>query len=213
MTPPEIIDHIENGKYVEFRARHDATLASLVNQIADDPEIAGLGLGRMIADRIVVERAEVETRRRELREKLVPAAQKEADDLLATAQAEVEGYRQVNPQFDQSEEGMRGTIGVPQRKHRVVPASLRVVGLAVHAAVAPIDVGEQVRREQTVVEPGVEHPALGPRATANHDPPQGLVPQLSGRTPDLFEIPSGILGLEITPRAGDIHRRDPDLHQ
>jgi len=41
-----------NSKYVEFKPRHDATLASLVNQIADDPEIAGSELGRMIADRI-----------------------------------------------------------------------------------------------------------------------------------------------------------------
>jgi predicted nucleic acid-binding Zn-ribbon protein len=96
-----------NGKYVEFKARHDAALASLVNQIADDPEIAGPELGRMIADRIVEERAGVEARRRDLREELLPAAQKEADDLLATAQAEVEHYRKVNPQFDQSEEQVK----------------------------------------------------------------------------------------------------------
>lgn len=96
-----------NGKYVEFKARHDATLASLVNQIANDPEIAGLELGRMIADRIVEERTGVEARRCELREELVPAAHKGADDLLATAQAEVEHYRQVNPQFDQSEEEVK----------------------------------------------------------------------------------------------------------
>jgi predicted nucleic acid-binding Zn-ribbon protein len=96
-----------NGKYVEFKARHDATLASLVNQIADDPEIAGPELGRMIADRIVEERTRAEARRRDLRDELVPAAQKEADELLAAAQAEVEDYRQVNPQFDQSEEEVK----------------------------------------------------------------------------------------------------------
>jgi len=96
-----------NSKYVEFKAWHDATLASLVNQIADDPEVAGPELGRMIADRIVEERVGLETRRRDLREELVPAAQKEADDLLASAQAEVEHYRKVNPQFDQSEEEVK----------------------------------------------------------------------------------------------------------
>jgi len=96
-----------NGKYVEFRARHDATLAGLVNQIADDPEIAGPELGRMIADRIGEERAAAEARRRDLQEELVPTAQKEADDLLAAAQAEVDDYRTVNPQFDQSEEEVK----------------------------------------------------------------------------------------------------------
>ncbi len=96
-----------NGKYVEFKAQHDATLTSLVNQITDDPEIAGPELGRMIADLIGGERETLEARRRELK-KLVPKAQKEADDLLASAQSEVERYRQVNPQFDQSEEEVKG---------------------------------------------------------------------------------------------------------
>lgn len=96
-----------NSKYVEFKARHDATLASLVNKTADDPKIAGPELGRLIADRIGEERAGLETRRRDLREKLVPQAQRETDDLLAASQAEVEHYRQVNPQFDQSEEEVK----------------------------------------------------------------------------------------------------------
>ena len=96
-----------NSKYVEFKARHDATLASLVNQIADDPEIAGLELGRKIAGCIGEERTGLEARRRDLREELVPGAQKETDGLLAAAQAEVEHYRQVNPQFDQSEEEVK----------------------------------------------------------------------------------------------------------
>ena len=96
-----------NSKYVEFRARHDATLASLVDQIVDDPKIAGAELGGMIGERIVEERAIAEKRRRELREELIPAAQKETDDLLADSQAEVEHYRQINPQFDQSEEEVK----------------------------------------------------------------------------------------------------------
>jgi len=96
-----------NGKYVEFKARHDATLASLVNQIADDPEIAGSELGRMIAGRIGEERAAIEARRRELREELLPTLKQKTDELLATAQAEVERYRQVNPQFDESEEEVK----------------------------------------------------------------------------------------------------------
>jgi len=96
-----------NSKYVEFKARHDATLASLVNRIADEPEIAGPELGRKIADRIGEERSTLEARRRKLREELVPETQKEVDGLLAAAQAEVEQYRRVNPQFDQSEEGVK----------------------------------------------------------------------------------------------------------
>ncbi len=96
-----------NSKYVEFKARHDATLASLVNHIADDPEIAGPELGTMIAERIVEEREKAEQRRRDLRKEIIPAAQKDTDDLLATAQAKVEHYRTVNPQFDQSEEEVK----------------------------------------------------------------------------------------------------------
>jgi len=96
-----------NSKYVEFKARHDATLANLVNQIADDPAIAGTKLGGLIETRIVHERKELTARRQELRKTLIPEAQQEADKLLATAQAQVEGYRQVNPQFDQSEEEVK----------------------------------------------------------------------------------------------------------
>jgi hypothetical protein len=96
-----------NSKYVEFKAQHDATLASLVNRIADEPEIAGPELGRMIADRIVEERAAIKERRSKLRQELVPAAQKEVDGLLELAQAEVASYRQANPQFDQSEEEVK----------------------------------------------------------------------------------------------------------
>lgn len=96
-----------NSKFVEFKARHDATLASLVNQIANQPEIAGPELGRMIADRLGEERSVIAARRRELREELAPAAQQETDGLLATAQAETEHYRLVNPQFDQSEEEVK----------------------------------------------------------------------------------------------------------
>lgn len=96
-----------NSKYVEFKARHDATLANLVNQIADDPAIAGTKLGGLIETRIVHERKELTARRQELRKTLIPEAQKEADELLAAAQAQVESYRRVNPQFDESEEEVK----------------------------------------------------------------------------------------------------------
>jgi predicted nucleic acid-binding Zn-ribbon protein len=96
-----------NGKYVEFKARHDATLTGLIRQVVDDPQIAGPELWPMIEAFIDEERARATDRRRELREELVPAAQKQNDDLLAAAQAEVENYRRVNPQFDESEEQVK----------------------------------------------------------------------------------------------------------
>lgn len=96
-----------NSKYVEFKARHDATLTGLIRQVVDDPEIAGPKLWPMIEAFIPEERTRAVDRRRALREELVPAAQKQNDDLLAAAQAEVEGYRRVNPQFDQSEEQVK----------------------------------------------------------------------------------------------------------
>ena len=140
-----------NSKYVEFRARHDGTLSSLVRQIVDDPEIAGPELGRMIGEFMEEERATAEARRRELREELIPAAQQASDDLLAASQAEVEHYRLVNPQFDQSEEEVKAKRNSLQRQLEELNGQIARLGKGLGFLINFFKVGKLDRQRQRVI--------------------------------------------------------------
>jgi DNA repair exonuclease SbcCD ATPase subunit len=140
-----------NSKYVEFKAQHDATLASLVNQIADDPQIAGRDLGRMIDTRIGEERDTLAARRRELREKLIPEAQKGADDLLAAAQAQVEHYRKINPQFDESEEEVKARQAELRQQLEALNQQVEKLGRGLGFLIRFGKIGKLDRERQRVV--------------------------------------------------------------
>ncbi len=110
---------------------------------------------------------------------------------------------------------MQGPIGVPQRIGAVVvPASGDRMVLLIHAAIAPVDVAEQGRGQQAVIEAGVEDPGVGVGRAVDADRRQRRLPSLAGRSPDAVEVPAGSLGLEVGQRALDIDARQADLdHQ
>ena len=72
-----------NSAYVEFKADHDAQLARLTETLLEQLDNLGPELQALIDERTVEERRLLAERRMELREKLIPQTQAEADAVLA----------------------------------------------------------------------------------------------------------------------------------
>jgi len=75
-----------NSAYVEFKADHDAQLASLTETLFEKLDSVGQELRTPIDRRAVEERRLLAERWAELQEKLIPQIQAEADAVLAQAQ-------------------------------------------------------------------------------------------------------------------------------
>jgi len=93
-----------NSAFVEFKADHDAQLARLTETLFEREDNLGSELRASIDQRAVEERRLLAERRTELREKLIPQTQAEADAVLAQAQEQVKALRQLNPQLNEREE-------------------------------------------------------------------------------------------------------------
>ena len=93
-----------NSAYVEFKANHDAKLASLTETLFEKLDHLGPALRALIDKRAVEERRLLAERRAELREQLIPQTQTEADAVLAQAQEQIQALRQLNPQLNEREE-------------------------------------------------------------------------------------------------------------
>ena len=93
-----------NSAFVEFKAHHDAQLASLTEALFEKLDNLGPELRALIDERAVEERRLLAERRKELRETLIPQTQAEADAVLAQAQEQVKSLRQLNPRLNEREE-------------------------------------------------------------------------------------------------------------
>lgn len=96
-----------NSAYVEFKADHDAQLASLTETLFEKLGSVGPELRVLVDERAVEERRLLAGRRTELREKLIPQTQAEADAVLAQAQEQTKALRQLNPRLDEREESYK----------------------------------------------------------------------------------------------------------
>ena len=96
-----------NSAYVEFKADHDAQLASLTETLFKKLDNVGPELRAPVDKRAIKERRLLAERRTELREKLIPQTQAEADAVLAQAQEQTKALRQLNPRLDEREESYK----------------------------------------------------------------------------------------------------------
>jgi predicted nucleic acid-binding Zn-ribbon protein len=96
-----------NSAYVEWKAEHDATLERLVEAVTGRLDEVGPDLRTRVEARIPEEERIVAERRQELRERLVPETQTEADTTLQQGQELTTKLRQMNPQLDQREEELK----------------------------------------------------------------------------------------------------------
>jgi hypothetical protein len=96
-----------NAQFDQFKARHDATLDRLSDQVYEQMGAIPPELRATIEQQAAEERAHIEERRHKVREEYLPQRQKAADDLLQQAQAEVAELRALNPQLDAQEEELK----------------------------------------------------------------------------------------------------------
>jgi hypothetical protein len=96
-----------NSKFDEFKARHDATLDRLTDEIARQLHTVGPELRAAIDARLPEEHRQIDERRQTVREKYLPQRQQAADEPLQKAQAELARLRALNPQLDKREDALK----------------------------------------------------------------------------------------------------------
>jgi chromosome segregation ATPase len=96
-----------NAQFDAFKARHDATLDRLIDQIAGQMDAAAPGLRAAVEERLPEERKLIDERRQKVRETYLPQRQQAADALLSKAQAELAQLRTLNPQINDREEELK----------------------------------------------------------------------------------------------------------
>jgi hypothetical protein len=133
-----------NSAYVEFKANHDAQLARLTEALFTKLDNAGPELQALIDRRAVEERRLLAKRRTELREKLIPQTQAEADAVLAQAQEQTKTLRQLNPRLDEREEAYKAQRAALETKLAQLNAEIsrrsRGLGFITHfVSIAKLD--------------------------------------------------------------------------
>ena len=98
-----------NSAYVEWKARHDATLEQLTATVLSRWEEAGPILSSQIESRRTEERQLISERLQTLRDSLLPEIQAQADQSLKDGQQLEQKLRELNPQLDQREEDLKTT--------------------------------------------------------------------------------------------------------
>jgi len=90
-----------NSAFVEWKAEHDVTLERLTEEVTRKLDEVGPGLANLVQERIVDEWRIVNDRRQELRDKLIPETQAEADQALDEGGLLSRKLRLLNPKLDQ----------------------------------------------------------------------------------------------------------------
>ena len=96
-----------NSAYVEWKADHDAALERLADMVIAQWDRVGPDLHVLIEERRPEEQRIIAERRQELRDKLIPETQAEADLALQQGQSLTERLRTLNPRLDQREEELK----------------------------------------------------------------------------------------------------------
>ncbi|HSJ53563.1 MAG TPA: hypothetical protein VLC52_07410 [Anaerolineae bacterium] len=98
-----------NAQFDAFKARHDARLDELTEQVfaALRAGTVDPGLRASIEALLPAERARLEERRQKVREAYLPQRRQAADKILQQGQAEVAGLRTLNPRLDREEEELK----------------------------------------------------------------------------------------------------------
>ncbi len=105
-----------NSAFVEWKAEHDATLESLTQTVLDRLEEVGPDLRSRIDARVAEERADIDARRQELRDELIPKTQTKAHEALTLRQALMADMRELNPQLDRREEKLKAQRAALQQE-------------------------------------------------------------------------------------------------
>ena len=140
-----------NSAFVEFKTRHDETLITLTDQVLARYDEITPTLREAMEARRVEELEILRTRRDALREDLIPAARKEADEKMAAArQAEAE-LRKKNPIWDQREERTKTELQAQRAELESLNAEIRRWGKGLGFVTHYIRISKLDRRRNQVV--------------------------------------------------------------
>ena len=133
-----------NSAYVEFKADHDAQLASLTETLFKRLDGVGPELRALVDKRAIAERRLLAERGVELRDKLIPQTQAEADAVLAQAQEQTKSLRQLNPRLDEREEAYKAQRAALETRLAQINSEIsqrsRGLGFVIHfISVAKLD--------------------------------------------------------------------------
>ena len=107
-------------------------------------------------------------------------------------------------------QGVGGPVGIPEGKYRVLLVAFRPVHFQIGTAILPVDVGEEVRRQEGVVQGGIEGPPLGFGTAGQFHLRQHFPPFVLCRPADRIERPARRIGVEVA--TGALHRHGRDAH-
>lgn len=98
-----------NAQFDDFKARHDARLDELTEQVFAALRAGSLdpGLRAAIEALLPAERARLEERRQKVRDTYLPQRRQASDEILQQAQAEISALRNLNPRLDREEEELK----------------------------------------------------------------------------------------------------------
>lgn len=96
-----------NSAYVEWKAKHDATLEQLTETVTSRWDEVGASLRTEIETRRAEEQRLISERRQVLHDKLLPETQAEADQILVDGQQLEQKLRELNPELDKREEDLK----------------------------------------------------------------------------------------------------------
>ena len=109
---------------------------------------------------------------------------------------------------------MRGAEGIPKGEGGVVVLiGGQLMDLSVHAAVASVDIVEELRPERHVIERGVEDSFLLGVGDLGIHATELLPPLLLSCCAGAVEVPIGLLGLQISGGTLGADARDPGAHR
>jgi len=96
-----------NSAFVEFKTRHDETLIQLTDHVLAQYDEIAPALRTQMEARRIEDREVLLARRDALREDLIPAARKDADDKMTAAHEAEAKLRKLNPVWDLKEERIK----------------------------------------------------------------------------------------------------------
>ena len=109
---------------------------------------------------------------------------------------------------------MEVAVCVPQREHRIPVLPLRDLAhsVALHQGIFPVDIIEDIRVYQCMVEPGVEYSLLGIRSALHPDFRQVPFPLCRSTGADRIEVKAFLLRIQVLPGVLRAHERHAHLH-
>ena len=140
-----------NNAFVEFRTRHDETLIELTDQVLARYDEIAPELREGMEARRVEEQEILQTRRDVLREDLIPAARKEADEKMAAARLAEKELRKKNPLWDFREERLKTGLREQREELESLNAEIRRWGKGLGFVTHYIRITKLDRRRNQVV--------------------------------------------------------------